>query len=179
MMLYDEDNGQLFTGDLIYPTTLLALLPGSSRSAYLDSATDLLRRAGPDTELLTGHVAFTQTQWRPRFSVSDLSDLQGTLEDAREGRREAEGIFPRTYRVDERIELERGSLGTIDEGIHNCVSDRWGKLSRPVFSREPRSRGVLRRSYPASSISPPLCGRRIAHFSTLQLIAGHKYWSGE
>jgi glyoxylase-like metal-dependent hydrolase (beta-lactamase superfamily II) len=107
-MLYDEDNGLLFTGDLIYPTTLLALLPGSSRSAYLDSATNLLRRVPPGTELFAGHAAYTETPRVPRLSVSDLHDLRKTLEGAREGRREAEGIFPRTYRVNDRIELETG-----------------------------------------------------------------------
>ncbi len=108
-MLYDEDNAQLFTGDLIYPTTLLALLPGSSRGAYLDSTTDLLRRrVPPDTELFAGHAAFTKTPRTPRLSVSDLSDLQETLDGAREGHRKAEGVFPRTYRVNDRIWLETG-----------------------------------------------------------------------
>ena len=107
-MLYDEDNAQLFTGDLIYPTALLALLPGSSRGAYLDSTTDLLRRLPPDTDLFTGHAEFTKTPRAPRLSVSDLSDLQDTLEGAREGDREAEGTFPRTYRVNDRIDLETG-----------------------------------------------------------------------
>ncbi len=107
-MLYDEDNGLLFTGDLIYPTTLLALLPGSSRAAYFDSASDLLRRVPPDTELLTGHAAFTKTPRTPRLSVSDLSDLRTTLEGASKGNREPEGIFPRAYRVNDRIELETG-----------------------------------------------------------------------
>jgi len=82
-MLYDEESGQLFTGDLIYPTTLLALLPGSSRGAYLDSTNDLLRGVSPDTELFTGHAAFTKTPQVPRLSVSDLSDLRKTLEGAR------------------------------------------------------------------------------------------------
>jgi hydroxyacylglutathione hydrolase len=108
MMLYDEESGQLFTGDLIYPTTLLALLPGSSRSAYLDSTTKLLRRVSPNTELFAGHAAFTETARAPRLSVSDLSDIQETLEGAREGRREPEGVFPRTYRVNDRIWLETG-----------------------------------------------------------------------
>ena len=107
-MLYDEDNGLLFTGDLIYPTTLLALLPGSSRSAYLDSATNLLGRVPPGTKLFAGHAAYTETPQVPRLSVSDLSDLRETLEGAREGRREAEGVFPRAYRVNDRIELQTG-----------------------------------------------------------------------
>jgi hydroxyacylglutathione hydrolase len=107
-MLYDEDSGQLFTGDLIYPTTLLALLPGSSRSAYLDSTTGLLRQVPPETDLFAGHAASTETPRTPRLSTNDLSDLRETLEQAREGRREAEGFFPRTYRVNDRIELETG-----------------------------------------------------------------------
>lgn len=107
-MLYDEDNSMLFTGDLLYPATLLALLPGSSRSAYLDSATDLLRKVPPDTDLFAGHAAYTKTPQVPRLSVSDLSDLRETLEGAREGRREAEGVFPRSYRVNDRIELQTG-----------------------------------------------------------------------
>ena len=108
MMLYDEENDQLFTGDLIYPTTLLALLPGSSRGAYLDSVSKLLRRVDQGTELYTGHAAFTRTPHTPRLSVSDLSDLRKTLEEVREGRREAEGLFPRTYRVNDGIKLETG-----------------------------------------------------------------------
>jgi glyoxylase-like metal-dependent hydrolase (beta-lactamase superfamily II) len=108
MMLYDEEGGQLFTGDLIYPTTLLAFLPGSSRSDYLDSTTNLLFRLPPDTELLTGHAGYSETPRVPRLSVSDLSDLERTLKGAREGRLEAEGIFPRTYQVNDHIELQTG-----------------------------------------------------------------------
>lgn len=108
VMLHDEENDQLFTGDLIYPTTLLALLPGSSRGAYLDSVTNLLHRIDPGTELFTGHAAFTQTPKTPRLSVSDLSDLKKTLNGVREGDREAEGVFPRSYRVNDRMELETG-----------------------------------------------------------------------
>jgi glyoxylase-like metal-dependent hydrolase (beta-lactamase superfamily II) len=44
MMLYDESGGQLFTGDLIYPSSLLAFLPNSSRTDYLESTTKLLKR---------------------------------------------------------------------------------------------------------------------------------------
>jgi hypothetical protein len=36
------------------------------------------------------------------------ADLRKTLEGVREGRREAEGISPRTYRVNARIWLETG-----------------------------------------------------------------------
>jgi hydroxyacylglutathione hydrolase len=108
VMLYDEENAQLFTGDLIYPRALLALLPGSSRSAYLDSVIDLRRQVAPDTELYTGHAGFTKTPQTPRLSVSDLSDLRKTLEGVREGHREAKGIFPRIYRVNDRIELGTG-----------------------------------------------------------------------
>lgn len=107
-MLYDEGSGQLFTGDLIYPTTLLAELPGSSRSAYLDSTTRLLRQIPPDTELFAGHATYTKIPQVPRLSVSDLSELQNTLKGIRRGRREAEGFFPRTYRVNDRIEFETG-----------------------------------------------------------------------
>lgn len=108
MMLYDEKRGQLFTGDLIYPTTLFALLPGSSRGAYLDSTTRLLDRLPPNTELFTGHAAFTKTPRVPRLSLSDLRDLEETLEGIRDGNRQAQGIFPRTHRVNDRIELETG-----------------------------------------------------------------------
>lgn len=107
-MLYDEGRGQLFTGDLIYPTTLVALLPGSSRGAYLDSTTGLLRRVPPDTELFAGHAAYTETPRTPRLSTNDLFDLRDTLEGARNGSRRAEGFFPRTYRVNDRIWLATG-----------------------------------------------------------------------
>lgn len=74
MMLYDEEGGQLFTGDLIYSTTLLIFLPGSSRGDYLDSTSKPLRRLPPDTELLTGHAGYSEIPSVPRLSVSDLSD---------------------------------------------------------------------------------------------------------
>ena len=44
----------------------------------------------------------------PNGQTSDISDLQETLEEAREGRREAEGIFLHTYQVNDRIEIEAG-----------------------------------------------------------------------
>lgn len=108
MMLYDEEVGQLFTGDLIYPTSLLAFLPGSSRSDYLDSTSKLLRQVPPNTTLFTGHADYSETPRVPRLPVSDLSDLESTLKGAREGRLEAEGIFPRTYQVNDHIELQTG-----------------------------------------------------------------------
>lgn len=108
LMLYDVEGGQLFTGDLIYPTSLLAFLPGSSRGDYLDSTSKLLRQLPTNTELFTGHAAYSEMPRTPRLSVSDLSDLQKTLEGVREGRREAAGIYPRTYQVNDRIELQTG-----------------------------------------------------------------------
>ncbi len=70
MSLYDQERGQLFVGDLLYPGHLYAFLPGSSRSAYLATTRQLLSQTHPDTRIYAAHMAGPRN-W-PRATQSEI-----------------------------------------------------------------------------------------------------------
>lgn len=104
--LYDPDRRQLFCGDYLYVDYLYAFLPGSSLGDYLQTAHQLLSILSSDTTLFPAHsVPVAGDHGVIALGMRDVMDLRDTLERVRSGAIEAEGRFPRRYRVNERIWL--------------------------------------------------------------------------
>jgi glyoxylase-like metal-dependent hydrolase (beta-lactamase superfamily II) len=107
--LYDRARRQLFAGDFIYPSTLYAFLPGSSRHAYLASVRRLQALVDPDARIYTAHLGETATVLRaPEVGVQDLARLGATLEGIAAGTAQPTGFFPRIYPVHGEIVLATG-----------------------------------------------------------------------
>jgi hydroxyacylglutathione hydrolase len=103
IVLYDAERQQLFAGDYIYPGLLFASLPNSSLKEYLATTSKLLDIVSPKSILLTAHR--TDPPGAPILKVSDLEDLSHTLNAILNGTIEGEGVFPRTYTVNNNIQL--------------------------------------------------------------------------
>ncbi len=102
--LWDETNGQFFTGDYIYEGPLYAFLPNSSLTDYLNVAENLLLTLPSETKLYTAHrMNITGT---PVLEMRDIVELRNTLEAVRDGEISGTGFFPTRYSVNERIDLD-------------------------------------------------------------------------
>jgi hydroxyacylglutathione hydrolase len=98
--LYDIDRHWLFAGDFIYPGTLYAFLPDSSRRAYLATTQDLLATLDPATRIYAAHMADNPgTIAAPVLEFADLRALELTLINIRAGRLQPTGRYPRIYPV--------------------------------------------------------------------------------
>lgn len=101
--LFDREREQLFSGDFIYPGPLVAMVPGSSMGDYLRTAERLAERLPASVALLTAHRSVPPGA--PVLAYGDLVDLRGALDEIRQGEREGSGVFPRVFRVNERMLL--------------------------------------------------------------------------
>ncbi len=102
--IWDEANGQFFTGDYIYEGPLYAFLPNSSLTDYLKVAENLLLTLPRETKLYTAHrMNITGT---PVLEMRDIVELRDTLEAVRDGKLSGTGFFPTRYPVNERIDLD-------------------------------------------------------------------------
>lgn len=101
--LLDTSSGFLFAGDFIYPGPLYAFLPNSSLKDYLEGSESILRETGTDNSIFGAHR--DSPPGIPTLSTTDVLDLQRTLISIRDGTAAGEGLYPRAYKVNERIEL--------------------------------------------------------------------------
>ncbi|MDE2355491.1 MAG: MBL fold metallo-hydrolase [Alphaproteobacteria bacterium] len=105
--IWDPANRFLFTGDLIYPTTLFLFQPDSSLGAFTKTADRLLASLPPDTRLYGAHCcrgdAPPQAPW---LSLSDLRDARDTVRLIRSGHAKSVGFILRRYPVNRLMTLE-------------------------------------------------------------------------
>ncbi len=101
--LFDPDSGDVFTGDFLYPGPLFAFLPNSGMGDYLEAANGLRASIPAEARLRGAHRV--APPGAPVLHVDDLEDLQEALRAIRDGALEGEGLYPVTYRVNERIDL--------------------------------------------------------------------------
>lgn len=104
--LYDASAKRLFTGDFIYPTMLYAFLPGADRASYRRTTASLLRDIPQDTRLWAAHCCRRNEGYAaPWLSMKDLADLDRALTGIDTGKLSAKGFFPRTYRVNDQMDI--------------------------------------------------------------------------
>lgn len=104
--IHDSAAKLLFTGDLIYTTSLYAFMPDSSLSAYATTADHLLAAAPADTVIYGAHCcrndAPAQAPW---LSMSDLRDVRQAVADIRAGKARGRGFLLRRFPVNSRMTL--------------------------------------------------------------------------
>jgi hydroxyacylglutathione hydrolase len=104
--IHDPAAKLLFTGDLIYTTTLYAFMPDSSLSAYAATADRLLASAPADTVIYGAHCcrndAPAQAPW---LRMDDLRDLRQAVSDIQAGKAKGHGLLLRRFPVNARMTL--------------------------------------------------------------------------
>ncbi len=108
IVLFDVVSKTLFTGDFIYPGRLFAMLPQSSRSAYIKSASRLLSHLPSDVIVRGAHASENNSAEVPLQKMSDITVLRDKLTAAEAGDDEFEGTFPRVLPISEGVQLWTG-----------------------------------------------------------------------
>ena len=104
--VHDPAAGLLFTGDLIYTTTLFAFMPDSSLSTYVATADRLLADMPPDTRIFGAHCCRNDgPPGAPWLAMSDLADLKRGVEAIRAGKAPSRGLVLRRFPVNSRMSL--------------------------------------------------------------------------
>ena len=104
--LHDVAGGRLFTGDFIYPTMLYAFLPGANRADYRRTARRLLEELPPETQLWAAHCCRRNEGYAaPWLTMQDLADLDRALGQIDAGTLQAQGFFPKRYRVNDQMDI--------------------------------------------------------------------------
>ncbi len=103
LVLFDPDRDRFYTGDTLYPGELFAFLPGSSLGDYTRSVLLLLEHGSEVARYYGAHRV--ADRGLPVLGRSDLVALRDTLEAIRSGERQGEDLFPKRFRVNERVTL--------------------------------------------------------------------------
>ena len=101
--LLDSARGMLFAGDFIYSGPLYAFLPNSSLGDYQQGATTLLANTQTDTKVFGAHR--TGPPGAPMLTRADIQEVLSTLNQVEAGNIAAEGDYPVSYPVNDRIVL--------------------------------------------------------------------------
>jgi len=104
--IHDPAAKLLFTGDLIYTTTLYAFMPDSSLSAYIATADRLLADMPPDTLIYGAHCCRNDVPAQaPWLQMSDLADVRQAAADILDGKAKGRGFLLRRFPVNARMTL--------------------------------------------------------------------------
>jgi hydroxyacylglutathione hydrolase len=104
--IHDPAARLLFTGDLIYPTTLYAFLPDSSLSAYEATTARLLATLPADTTLYAAHCCRNDAPpGAPWLRMDDLRDVGAAVKSIRMGKARGRGLVMRRFAVNGRMTM--------------------------------------------------------------------------
>lgn len=104
--IHDPAAKLLFTGDLIYTTTLYAFMPDSSLSAYVATANRLLAAMPADTVIYGAHCCRNDVPAQaPWLRMSDLADVRRAAADIQAGKAGGRGVLLRRFPVNARMTL--------------------------------------------------------------------------
>jgi glyoxylase-like metal-dependent hydrolase (beta-lactamase superfamily II) len=101
--LLDIASAQLFSGDFIYPGPLFAFLPNSGMADYQQGVATVLRTVPEAARIFGAHRL--EPPGVPELEVRDVHALQTTLEAIHDGELAGEGLYPVSYRINDRLEL--------------------------------------------------------------------------
>ena len=106
LSLHDARAKLLFTGDLIYTTSLYAFLPDSSLRDYEATTERLLARMPTDTVVYGAHCCRNDVPTSaPWLHLSDIADLHRVLVEVRSGHAASTGLLLRRYPVNAQMTL--------------------------------------------------------------------------
>jgi len=103
MILFDRERGQLFTGDFLYPGTLFGFLPGSNMSSYLKTAERLSELNAECTALYAAHRF--HPPGAPQLTCGHIADLERGLRNIRDQKSTAEGFYPASFEINEKLSI--------------------------------------------------------------------------
>jgi glyoxylase-like metal-dependent hydrolase (beta-lactamase superfamily II) len=104
--IFDPAADLLFTGDLIYPTTLFAFVPSASLSAYVETFDRLLAEMPADVTIYGAHCCRNDVPAQaPWLKLSDIRDARDAILAVEHGKARGRGILIRRYPVNSRMTL--------------------------------------------------------------------------
>lgn len=104
--IFDPAANLLFTGDLIYPTSLYAFMPDSSLSTYVATFDRLLADMPADVTIYGAHCCRNDLPAQaPWLKLSDVRDARTAILAVRDGKLEGRGLLIRRYPVNSRMTL--------------------------------------------------------------------------
>jgi glyoxylase-like metal-dependent hydrolase (beta-lactamase superfamily II) len=104
--IHDAAAKLLFTGDLIYTTSLYAFMADSSLSAYAATTQRLLTIIPADTRIYGAHCCRSDAPPQaPWLGMSDLGDVARTVEEIRSGDAKGKGFLLRRFPVNRQMTL--------------------------------------------------------------------------
>ena len=104
--IFEPEAKRLFTGDLIYPTTLFAFGPDSSLSAYISTFDWLIATLPADTRVWGAHCCRNDAPpSAPWLDMTDLQDAREAMEKVKEGDSEGRGFIIHRFAVNARMTM--------------------------------------------------------------------------
>ena len=101
--LFDKESGYLFSGDFLYPGELYGFLPNSNMGDYLQGAETIESLGEIRLRVFGAHR--DDTMGMPELNLENVIRLRDALKDIHSGKLKPNGIYPVSYKVDERVEL--------------------------------------------------------------------------
>ena len=101
--LFDQESGYLFSGDFLYPGQLYGFSPNSNMGDYLQGAQTI--EAVSENRLRVFGAHRDDSLGIPELSLQTVTQLQDALNAIQSGTLKSNGIYPVTYKVNERVEL--------------------------------------------------------------------------
>ena len=101
--LFDKESGYLFSGDFLYPGELYGFLPNSNMGDYLQGAETIESLGEMRLRVFGAHR--DDTIGMPELNLEHVIRLRDALIDIHSGKLKSNGIYPVSYKVDERVEL--------------------------------------------------------------------------
>ncbi len=104
--IWDPEGKRLFTGDLLYPTTLFAFGPDSSLSAYVATLDRLRATLPPDTRIWGAHCCRNDAPPEaPWLDMNDLRDARTAVAAVQAGKAKGRGFIIRRFPVNSRMTM--------------------------------------------------------------------------
>jgi len=104
--IYEPAAKRLYTGDLIYTTSLYAFMPDSSLSAYAATAKRLLADLPTDTIIYGAHCCRNDVPAQaPYLTMSDLHDVGAAVASIQSGKAKGTGFILRRFPVNSKMTL--------------------------------------------------------------------------
>ena len=101
--LFDHKAGYLFAGDFLYPGQLYGFLPNSNMGDYLQGSQTI--KSVSENRLRVFGAHRDDSLGIPELSLETVTQLQDALNAIYSGRLKSSGIYPVTYKVNDRVEL--------------------------------------------------------------------------
>jgi glyoxylase-like metal-dependent hydrolase (beta-lactamase superfamily II) len=102
--LFDQEAGYLFSGDFLYPGELYGFLPNSNMGDYLQGTQTIATVSENGLRVFGAHR--DDSLGVPELSFETVIRLQDTLNAIQSGTLKSNGIYPVTYKVNDRIDLK-------------------------------------------------------------------------